>query len=85
MAQVNVFLSDDLLKAADEEAEREGITRSALIKTTLSEYLTARCKAREEEERQRRMEEACREMDKLADKLGDWDPVAIIRHFRDSG
>jgi hypothetical protein len=30
------------------------------------------------------MEEACREMDKLAEKLGDWDPVAIIRGFRDS-
>jgi len=84
MARVNVFLSDDLLKAMDEEAEREGITRSALIQAALSKYLTARRKAREEEERQRRMEEACREMDKLADKLGNWDPVAIIRRFRDS-
>jgi hypothetical protein len=24
-------------------------------------------------------------MDRLAKKAGDWDPVAIIRKFRDSG
>ncbi len=84
MARVNVFLSDDLLKAIDEEAEQAGINRSALIQAALSEYLIARQKAREEEERRRQMEDACRGMDKLAQKLGDWDPVAIIRRFRNS-
>ncbi len=84
MARVNVFLSDDLLKAIDEEAEQAGINRSALIQAALSEYLIARQKAREEEERRRQMEDACRGMDNLAQKLGDWDPVAIIRRFRNS-
>lgn len=85
MARVNVFLADDLLKAIDEEAEQAGISRSALIQTALSEYLTARKKEREDEERRQKMGEACRDMDKLAEKLGKWDPVAIIRRFRDSG
>ncbi len=85
MARVNVFLGEDLLRAIDEEAEKVGTNRSALIQTALAEFLKARQEAREEEERRRRMEEACREMDKLAEKLGDWDPVAIIRGFRDSG
>ncbi|MCZ6878568.1 MAG: ribbon-helix-helix protein, CopG family [Acidobacteria bacterium] len=85
MARVNVFLGDDLLRAIDEEAEQTGKNRSALIQAALSDFLAARQKEREGEERQRKIEEACREMDKLAEKLGDWDPVAIIRGFRDSG
>lgn len=85
MARVNVFFGDDLLRAIDKEAEQTGMNRSALIQAALTEFLAARQKAREEEERQRRMEEACHEMDRLAEKLGDWDPVTIIRRFRDSG
>ena len=38
-----------------------------------------------EEVRQRReIGEACRGMDALAEKLGDWDPVRLIRGFRES-
>lgn len=85
MARVNVFLGEDLLKAIDKEAKQAGISRSALIQTALAEFLKVRQEAREEEKRRRTMEEACREMDKLAEKLGDWDPVAVIRGFRDSG
>ena len=85
MARVNVFLGDDLLKAVDEEAHQQGIRRSALIQAALVEYLAARQKIREEEVRQKKMDQACREMDQLAERLGDWDPVAIIRRFRDSG
>ena len=85
MARVNVFLGDDLLREIDGEAGQAGMTRSALIQAAIGEFLKARQQAREEDERQRRMDEACHEMDKLAEKLGDWDPVAIIRGFRDSG
>ncbi len=84
MARVNVFLKDDLLKAADAEAQQAGMNRSALIQAALSEYLEAQKKAREETEAKRRMDEACKTMDALAKKLGDWDPVKIIREFRDA-
>ncbi len=84
MARVNVFLKDDLLKAVDTEAERAGTNRSALIQAALAGYLEAQRKAREEAEAQRRMDEACKRMDALAEKLGDWDPVRIIREFRDA-
>jgi hypothetical protein len=30
------------------------------------------------------MKEASRRIDDLAKELGDWDPVAIIRRFRDT-
>ena len=84
MARVNVFLKDDVLKAVDAEAEQAGTNRSALIQKALREYLETQRKAREEAEAQRRMDEACKRMDALAEKLGDWDPVRIIREFRDA-
>lgn len=84
MARVNVFLNQDLLKAVDAEAEQTGMRRSALIQKALTEYLEAQRRAREEAEAQRRMDEACKRMDTLAEKLGKWDPVSIIREFRDS-
>jgi metal-responsive CopG/Arc/MetJ family transcriptional regulator len=85
MARVNVFMSDELLKAVDAEAEQEGIKRSALLQRAAEAYLLHLNQEREEAERRRKMEEACKRMDELAERLGDWDPVAIIRKFRDSG
>ena len=84
MARVNVFMSDDLLKAVDAEAEQEGINRSALLQKAAELYLRQAKEQREEAERKRKMEDACKRMDELAAKMGDWDPVAIIRRFRDA-
>jgi metal-responsive CopG/Arc/MetJ family transcriptional regulator len=85
MARVNVFMSDDLLKAVDSQAEMENINRSALLQKAAEVYLQQVRREQEEAERRRRMQEACRKMDELAKKAGDWDPVAIIRRFRDRG
>ena len=83
MARINVYLKDDLLKAVDSEAAQAGTNRSALIQAALAAYLDTRRKAREEAESQRRMDDACKRMDAIAEKLGSWDPVSIIREFRD--
>ncbi|MGH7409717.1 MAG: CopG family transcriptional regulator [Candidatus Methylomirabilis sp.] len=83
MARATVFLSDDLLRAVDAEAEREGISRSALFQKAAEAYLDQAKRERQEVERRRAMEEACLRMDKLAEKLGNWDAVAIIRQFRE--
>ncbi len=85
MARVNVFMSDELLKTLDAEAEREGIKRSALLQKAAEAYLQQVREQRAAAERRRKMDEACRQMDRLAKKAGDWDPVAIIRRFRDRG
>ncbi len=85
MARVNVFMRDDLLKAIDAQAEEEGLNRSALLQRAAETYLLKARQEREELERRRKMEDACKRMDELAKKAGDWDPVAIIRKFRDSG
>ena len=82
MARVNVFMSDELLKAVDAEAKQEEINRSALLQKAAEEYLLQARQQREEAERRRKMEEACKRMDELAERLGAWDPVSIIRQFR---
>lgn len=85
MARVNVFMSDELLKAVDAEAKQQSTNRSALLQKAAEAYLEQLRQQREEAERCRKMEEACKRMDALAEKAGDWDPVAIIRQFRDTG
>lgn len=83
MARVNVFLADELLHAIDSEAAQSRINRSSLIQSALTRFLEVREKEREEANARREMEEAGRGMDALADKLGAWDPVKVIREFRD--
>jgi hypothetical protein len=83
MARVNVFLNEELLKAIDAEAAASRMNRSALIQSALNRYLEARRKEREEAALRREMKEAGREMDALAEKLGKWDPVKVIRESRD--
>ncbi len=84
MARVNVFLTDDLLKAIDAEATDSRVGRSTLVQSALTRYLDARLKEKEEAQLRREMDEACRGMDALAEKLGVWDPVKIIREFRET-
>lgn len=84
MARVNVFLKEDLLKAIDQEAARASTSRSALLQAALQGYLDARQREREADERHRAMAEACKRMDRLAEKLGSWDATRVIRQARDS-
>lgn len=84
MARINVFLKDEFLKAVDAEVKESGISRSGFIQAALESHLQARRRAREEAEAQRRMDEACRRMDALAEKLGRWDPVRVIREARNT-
>ena len=84
MSRVNVFLKDELLDEINEEAKEEGTNRSALIQVALEKYIEAKRLQRAEEEKRKKMQEACRKMDALAKKLGKWNPQAIIRKFRDT-
>jgi metal-responsive CopG/Arc/MetJ family transcriptional regulator len=84
MARVNVFLKDELLEEINREAEAEETNRSSLIQTALEQYLQAKRVRREQEEKRKKMQEASRKIDALAKKLGDWDPQATIRKFRDT-
>jgi metal-responsive CopG/Arc/MetJ family transcriptional regulator len=84
MGRVNVFLKDELLDEINEEAKEEGTNRSALIQVALEKYIESKRRERENEEKRKKMQEASRKMDALAKKLGEWDPQATIRKFRDS-
>ena len=84
MARVNVFLPDQLLQAIDAEAEESHIGRSRLVQFALAQYLDAIRREREEARLKQEMNDACRGMDALAEKLGPWDPVKMIREFRET-
>lgn len=84
MARVNVFLPAELLAAMDAEAANNRIGRSAFVQSALTRYLEDLRVEREATLVRREMDEACRGMDALAQKLGSWDPVPIIREFREN-
>jgi len=84
MARVNVFLKDELLKAVDHEAAESRTNRSALLQAALRDFLETRRVAREEGERRRAMEAACQKIDRVAERLGKWDGVRIVRKARET-
>ena len=84
MARINIFLPDEQLQVFDREAEKEGISRSGLIQKAMQDYLEQAKREREETERKVRMEKASARMDELGKKAGSWDPVGVIRQFRDT-
>jgi len=84
MARLNIFLSDELLDAINQQAKQEGIDRSALIQAAVQQYIESKRCDREEEKKRKKIQEASRKMDALAKKLGKWDPQSTIRKFRDS-
>jgi hypothetical protein len=50
----------------------------------MSRVIEVKRQGREEEEKRKKMQQASRNMDALAKKLGKWDPQATIRKFRDT-
>ena len=84
MSRVNVFLKDEMLNKINEQAKEAGTNRSAIIQIALEKYIESKRLEREEEEKRKKMLEASRKMDKLAERLGDWDPQETIRRFRDT-
>jgi hypothetical protein len=77
-------MKDELLKAIDSEAARSRVRRSALVQAAVRRYLEERKNEREASAIRREMDEACQGMNGLAEKLGRWDPVSVIRESRDS-
>ena len=83
MARINVMMPDDILQAVDRAATEEHLTRSAFLQKTVHQYLEAKRLEQEALARKQRMQKAAANMDKLADKFGQWDGVGTIRQFRD--
>ena len=84
MVRVSVVIEDELLTAIDAEAANSYLDRSGLIQSALTSYLDVRRKQRDEDKVRGEMAEACHGMDALAEKLGAWDSLGVIRAFRAS-
>jgi predicted transcriptional regulator len=83
MAHVSLFLDEATQQAVDAEARMTAMSPNRVVEQAIAEYLESRRRAREADAARRRFAEAVALADGIADKLGDWDPVAIIREFRD--
>ncbi|MCI0439400.1 MAG: type II toxin-antitoxin system HicB family antitoxin [Chloroflexi bacterium] len=81
--RVNIFIPPQLLREADQEAEQSNLSRSGLIQRALREYIDRSCEAREQAERERVRYEASERIDRLAERLGDWDPIKAVREGRE--
>lgn len=83
MARVNIFLDPELLKSLDREARQANLSRSGFVQNALRDYIERSRKAREEEERRRQKVQASERIDRLAERLGAWDPVKAVREGRE--
>ena len=82
-AMTNIQVSEVLLRSLHAEAEHAGLDPSVFIEHALQEYVATKRREREETEARHRKATARARLDALAEKLGNWDPVSIIRGFRD--
>lgn len=81
-------LSDETLRLADTLSDELGVSRAEFIRRAIHAYAENLRKKKEEETLLRKREEACRETDRLREEFSkvkdpDWDPVKIIREWRD--
>ena len=82
MGRIVVVLKDKLLDEIDAEAIKKHTNRNAVIRAALEKYIDGKRREREEGESRKRMRNACRKIDMLARKLGEWSAESTIRKFR---
>lgn len=85
MTSVNVVLSDECMASIDAEAASSNTNREELVRRAVEEWVTAKRRAREEDEARRRFDAARDRLDALATKLGSWDAMRVVREFRHRG
>jgi|GEM_PF-2131213 hypothetical protein len=81
-------LSEETLQKADALAEELGVSRAEFIRRAINAYAEELRKKKEEEAILLKREKACRETDRLREEFSkikdpNWDPVRIIREWRD--
>ncbi len=83
MARVNIMMAEHILEEVDQAAEEEHLSRSGFLQKAAHQYLGMRRMEQEAREQKSRMKRAAANMDRLANKFGQWDGVGTIRRFRD--
>ena len=85
MARINVFLTDQLLTDINAEAKEEGTNRSALIQAALESHIQRKRLERQEEERQKAMQEASLKMDATPYHLYFVESANAVERAREGG
>lgn len=82
--KINITLPEEDLRELDAFTQRQGDTRSGLIRRALQLYIEQKEKEEKEKERREGMAKAALEIKELREKSGRWDGVAEIRKWRKS-
>jgi len=82
--KINITLSEDELRAVDTFIQRQGNTRSGVIRRALQSYMEQKDKEKKEKEKREGMARAALEIKELREKSGEWDGVAEIRKRREA-
>jgi len=80
--RINAVLTDDLIKKIDAVAKDQRKSRSRFIREASERYIAEYERAKEEEMRIKKFENAVRIQDRLRKKGRTWDGVAEIRKWR---
>jgi len=81
--RINAVLTDDLIKKIDAVAKDQRKSRSRFIREASERYIAEYERAKEEEMRIKKFENAVRIQDRLRKKGGAWDGVKEIRKWRE--
>lgn len=88
MNRIMLNLNEEELQQADALAKKQAVSRAEIFRRALAMLNDAARRQVEEEERKTRLRAIFARMDetaKILSKDPDWDPVAIIRAWRDHG
>lgn len=83
MAKINVCIPDDVLAELETLAHETGLSRSGLVAEATARYVTSVKAERAERERAERIKDAMGRARDLAETVGSFDPVPLIRADRD--
>jgi len=82
--KINITLSEDELREVDTFIQRQGNTRSGVIRRALQSYMEQKDTEKKEKEKREGMARAALEIKELREKSGEWDGAAEIRKWREA-
>jgi len=82
--KINITLSEDELREVDTFIQRQGNTRSGVIRRALQSYMEQKDTEKKEKEKREGMARAASEIRRLREKSGEWDGAAETRKWREA-
>ena len=85
MVRINAVLREDIVEGIDQIAKETGKSRSSLLRDAAQRLIREHGEKRAEEIRRKKAAQAMQVQDRLRKKGGQWDAVAELRKWRETG